>query len=122
MGGQSEAFRLAGYSAPKPMIKIVGRPMLLHLLDNLQLRLGDVIWLIIPSNLYAQYEAQLDLHSGYPLVEFRIITFDMLTRGVVETLFIGLQNMTAAELNRKAICLDCDTLYFSDVLGRFLGM
>ena len=38
MGGGGEAFREAGYAFPKPLIKIVGRPMLLHLLDNLQLR------------------------------------------------------------------------------------
>ena len=43
MGGAfSEAFRTAGYSAPKPMIKIAGRPMLLHLLDQLGGLLGQI--------------------------------------------------------------------------------
>ena len=122
MGGSSEAFREAGYAAPKPMIKIVGRPMLQHLIDNLQLRLGDVIWLILPAKLYAQYASQLDLNNEYPTVEFRVVTFEMMTRGVAETLFIGLQNMTGAELNRRALCLDCDTLYFTDVLGKFRAL
>lgn len=103
MGGSSEAFREAGYSTPKPLIKIVGRPMLLHLIDSLQLRLGDVLWLITPANLYAQYASQLDLKNEYPSVDIRVVTFEMMTRGVAETLFIGLQNMTNAELNRCQI-------------------
>ena len=44
------------------------------------------------------------------------------TRGAVETLFIGLRHMSEAELNRRVVCLDCDTLYFSDVLGQFRGL
>ena len=119
MGGSSQAFAEAGYSSPKPLIKIVGRPMLLHLLDNLQLRLGDVVWLIMPANLYLQYVPQLNLKNEFPQVDIRIIPFSVLTRGVVETLYIGLQHMSGAELSRKTICLDCDTLYFSDVLGEF---
>lgn len=122
MGGGGEAFREAGYAFPKPLIKIVGRPMLLHLLDNLQTRLGDVVWLVVPEALYAQYEATLCLSQEYPEVDIRVVTFNMKTRGAVETLFIGLRHMSEAELNRRVVCLDCDTLYFSDVLGQFRGL
>jgi len=122
MGGGGEAFRDAGYTFPKPLIKIVGRPMLLHLLDNLQTRLGDVVWLVVPEALYAQYEATLCLSQEYPEVDIRVVTFNMKTRGAVETLFIGLRHMSETELNRRVVCLDCDTLYFSDVLGQFRGL
>ncbi len=118
MGGAfSEAFRAAGYSAPKPMIKIAGRPMLLHLLDQLKLRLGDVVWLIIPSDVYQQFHMQLDFKSEYPQADIRVCQFTVLTRGAAETIFIGLQQMSASELSRRTLCLDCDTLYFSDVLS-----
>ena len=119
MGGLGEAFRACGYTAPKPMIKIVGRPMLLHLLDSLQLRLGDVVWLIMPTELYEEHEHDLRLKTEFPLVDIRIVPFKVLTRGAVETLFIGLQHMSPAELSRRTLCLDCDTLYFADVLGMF---
>ena len=122
MGGGGEAFREAGYAFPKPLIKIVGRPMLLHLLDNLQTRLGDVVWLVVPEALYAQYEATLCLSQEYPEVDIRVVTFNMKTRGAVETLFIGLRHMSETELNRRVVCLDCDTLYFSDVLGQFRSL
>ena len=110
---------MAGYSSPKPLIKIVGRPMLLHLLDNLQLRLGDVVWLIVPAALHTQHESDFDLQRQYPNIDVRVVPFKLQTRGAVETLFIGLQHMSPAELSRKTICLDCDNLYFSDVLGGF---
>ena len=118
MGGAfSEAFRTAGYSAPKPMIKIAGRPMLLHLLDQLKLRLGDVVWLIIPSDVYLQFQSQLDFKSEYPQADIRVCQFTVQTRGAAETIFIGLQQMSTSELSRRTLCLDCDTLYFSDVLS-----
>mmetsp|Transcript_36127 Transcript_36127/g.84397 ORF Transcript_36127/g.84397 Transcript_36127/m.84397 type:complete len:805 (-) Transcript_36127:85-2499(-) len=119
MGGRGESFREAGYAFPKPLIKIAGRPMLLHLLDNLQLRSGDIVWMIMPSALYVQYEAELDVQRQYPQVEVRVVPFKVHTHGAVETLYIGLQHMSAAELNRKTVCLDCDNLYFSDVLGMY---
>jgi len=119
MGGSDEQFKRRGYSAPKPMIKIAGRPMLLHLLDSLKLRLGDVVWLILPSAMYLQFQSQLDLNQEYPRADIRICTFTCQTRGAIETIYIGLQHMTPAELNRRLLCLDCDTLYFSDVLSMF---
>jgi dTDP-glucose pyrophosphorylase len=119
MGGSGEAFRAAGYTQPKPMIKIAGRPLLLHLLDTLRLRLGDVVWLIIPSAVYLQFQSQLDLRAEYPQADIRICQFTVLTRGAVETIYIGLQQMTSTELSRRTLCLDCDTLYFSDVLAMF---
>ena len=119
MGGSGEAFRAAGYSAPKPMIKIAGRPMLLHLLDQLKLRLGDVVWLIIPSVDYAQFHAQLDFKAEFPQADIRICQFTVQTRGAAETLYIGLQQMSHAELSRRTLCLDCDILYFADVLSMF---
>lgn len=120
MGGSAEAFREAGYVFPKPLIKIAGRPMLMHLLDNLRLRTGDVVWLVVPHDLHAQHDAEFDLVGRqYSGADIRTVVFKMQTRGAVETIFIGLQNMTPAELARKTICLDCDNLYFSDVLGDF---
>jgi len=119
MGGEGEAFRAAGYTAPKPMIKIAGRPMLLHLLDQLKLRLGDVVWLIMPSSVYLQFQSQLDFRSEYPQADIRVCQFTVPTRGAAETIFIGLQQMSTAELSRRTLCLDCDTIYFSNILQMF---
>ena len=44
------------------------------------------------------------------------------TRGAAETVFIVLQSMTADRLGRKTISLDCDTLYFSNVLDQFRSL
>ena len=45
MGGLgSNEFTESGYTQPKPMVPIVGRPMLFWLLDNLELRDDDSVW------------------------------------------------------------------------------
>lgn len=119
MGGSGEAFKTAGFTQPKPMIKVAGRPLLHHLLDSLRLRLGDVVWLIIPSSVYMQFQSQLDFKAEYPQADIRVCEFTVLTRGAIETIFIGLQQMTSAELSRRALVLDCDNLYFADVLSMF---
>ena len=56
------------------MIKIAGRPLLLHLLDTLACvwRRG---WLIIPSPIYLQFKAQLDFKAEYPDADIRICDF-----------------------------------------------
>ena len=78
MGGRGEVFREAGYVFPKPLIKIAGRPMLFHMLDNLQLRLGDVIWLVVPHSMHGQYEAEFALlQRQYPAADIRVVTFKM---------------------------------------------
>ena len=79
MGGSGEAFKAAGFK--QAMIKIAGRAMLLHLLDQLKLRLGDVVWLIIPSSVYMQFKSQLDFKAEYPQADIRVCEFTVLTRG-----------------------------------------
>ena len=103
----------------KVLHPIAGHPMLLHLLDQLKLRLGDVVWLVVPEATYLQYESHLNLKREFPDKDIRVVPFKLQTRGAAETLFIGLQHMSAAELDRRTICLDCANLYFSDVLGGF---
>ena len=41
------------------------------------------------------------------------------TRGAAETVYVVLQSMTADRLSRKSVSIDCDTLYFSNVLAAF---
>ena len=96
MGGSSEAFREAGYSFPKPLIKIAGRPMLQVLLDNLHLRLGDVVWLIVPAALHTQYESDFDLQRQYPSIDVRVVPFKLQTRGVIEAPLHRLQTCIIA--------------------------
>ncbi|CAM9558807.1 unnamed protein product, partial [Sphacelaria rigidula] len=113
-------FLREGYRLPKPLINIVGRPMIFWLLDNLKFRHEDTLWIGIQRGLCSDYAVEARLRKEYPFLDLRLVLLDFQTRGAAETLFIMLQQgMAPEELKRKTISLDCDTLYFSDVLGDF---
>ncbi|CAN0161738.1 unnamed protein product, partial [Ectocarpus sp. 13 AM-2016] len=112
-------FSAEGYRLPKPLINIVGRPMLFWLLDNLKLKPEDTLWVGIQQELEGEYAIAARLRKEYPSLDIRVVSIDFQTRGAAETLFIMLQHMSFAEIRRKSISLDCDTIYFSDVLGCF---
>ena len=48
LGGTGERFKKEGYNIPKALIKIFNKPILYYLLDNLQLKNIDFIY--IPYN------------------------------------------------------------------------
>ncbi|CAM9226622.1 unnamed protein product, partial [Scytosiphon promiscuus] len=119
MAGRGSRFLTEGYRQPKPLINIVGRPMLFWLLDNLKFEREDTIWVGVQRELEAGYGMEALLRKEYPSLDMRVVPIDFQTRGAAETLFIVLQHMSSAEAKRKSISLDCDTIYFSDVLGSF---
>eukprot|EP00903_Cladosiphon_okamuranus_P016587 g15301.t1 len=119
MAGRGSRFAAEGYRLPKPLINIVGRPMLFWLLDNLKFEPDDTLWVGIQQELEVEYAMEARLRQEYPALDVRVVLIDFQTRGAAETLFIMLQQMSSAEVRRKSISLDCDTIYFSDVLGSF---
>lgn len=85
-----------GYRLPKPLINIVGRPMLFWLLDNLKFDPEDTVWLGVQRNLTRTFALQMRLEVEYPSLSIRIVQIDFQTRGAAETLFIMLQVMALA--------------------------
>ncbi|CAM9821493.1 unnamed protein product, partial [Hapterophycus canaliculatus] len=119
MAGRGSRFAIEGYRQPKPLVNIVGRPMLLWLLDSLKFEPEDTLWVGVQQELEADYKIETLLRKEYPSLDLRVVPVDFQTRGAAETLFVILQHMSSAEARRKSISLDCDTIYFSDVLRSF---
>ena len=118
MGGLGRNdFTEAGYTQPKPMIPVVGRPMLFWLLDNLDLRASDAVWLGSKREVEAEYGIEQAIKREYPALEVHFVRFDFDTRGATETLYCVLNAMDSTQRQRRTISLDCDTLWFCDVLG-----
>ena len=123
MGGLGRnEFTNAGYPTPKPMIPVVGRPMLFWLLDNLDLRDTDAVWLGSKRDVEAEYGIEAAVRREYPSLEVHFVRFDFDTRGATETLYCVLNAMDANQRRRRTISLDCDTLWFCDVLGGAQGL
>eukprot|EP01116_Phalansterium_solitarium_P021646 TRINITY_DN6811_c0_g1_i2.p1 TRINITY_DN6811_c0_g1~~TRINITY_DN6811_c0_g1_i2.p1 ORF type:complete len:691 (-),score=232.11 TRINITY_DN6811_c0_g1_i2:164-2236(-) len=121
MGGVAR-YKDEAYRFPKPLVNIIGRPMLFWLLDNLDVTSEDIIWIALPEGLEHTFALIDRLRAEYSSFKFRKISLSFETRGAAETLYSVLQHMSADELKRKTISLDCDTLYFSNVLNQFRSL
>lgn len=116
MGGLGKRFLSAGYTAPKPLIRMATQPMLVWLLTYLQPQPGDQVWLALPREMDETHDVQRYLTARFPEIDLRFVLLDAPTRGAAETLSRVLAVLPPSALSRRIVSLDCDTLYFSDVL------
>lgn len=117
LGGlSSNAFTEAGFRMPKPLVPIVGRPMILWMFDHLDLFEDDHIWIGVRRDVEAKFSLTEMLRREYPF-KITVVCLDFDTRGATETLYCMLKAMDASALARRTIALNSDTLWFCDVLG-----
>lgn len=119
MGGLGSRFAKNGYALPKPLVNIMGRPMISWLIGNLTFQQGDILHIALQAQLDADYNVCELIRREFPLLDIRFTKLDGLTRGAAETLYKVTEPMTQAEQTRPTISLDCDTFYFSDVIQAF---
>ena len=118
MNGLGDRFRNEGYYLPKPLINVLGKPMLFWLLDNLNL--SSVNEVIIPyTSVLDGFDFQTQLRERYKNVTFRFFPMNYSTRGAAETVFIALDNLPEDSLDHNIMLLDCDTFYFDDIIGKY---
>ena len=119
MGALGSRFARDGYRFPKPLVNLVGRPMLFWLLDHLtDLGKCDTVWVALSAQLDNQFGLVQRLRTEYPQLDIRAVLLTFETRGAAETLFTVLQSMTPTELQRRTVSLDCDTIYVDPILQR----
>ena len=114
IGGKGERFKNKGYTKPKPLINIFEKPMILYVLDSLNISKNDKIYIIYNTILEKDNFTQV-IKNKYPLIEFIPLTRN--TSGAAETLYFGLKKMNSDINNsNKNIILDCDTFYQEDII------
>ena len=115
IGGKGERFLNSGYKEKKPLINILGKPMISYVLDNLKITQDDKVFII-----YYDIEDCLFKNimlEKYPYVNFIKINFQ--TRGAAETIFEGLKKIRTLTNNKKTMLFDCDTFYTEDVISLY---
>lgn len=113
LGGIGQRFKDLGYTKPKPLITVMGKPILFWLLDNLYLESHPDTKIIIPYNSeLSRYNFEDLLRHHYDF-RFKFVNIDKKTTGAVETILIGLQD---EDTNDAMICLDGDNFYFEPIL------
>ncbi len=117
IGGVGNRFKNDGYQYPKPLINIMGEPMIFWLLKNLNIHEDDNLYIVYNSSM-EQYNFIDTLKHNF---DFNIqgISIDYSTRGASETVLIALNNMDAESLSRPTLILDCDNIYFEDIITKF---
>eukprot|EP00618_Florenciella_parvula_P032161 CAMPEP_0119527804 /NCGR_PEP_ID=MMETSP1344-20130328/42137_1 /TAXON_ID=236787 /ORGANISM="Florenciella parvula, Strain CCMP2471" /LENGTH=365 /DNA_ID=CAMNT_0007567057 /DNA_START=215 /DNA_END=1309 /DNA_ORIENTATION=+ len=80
---------------------------------------SDTIWIAVPRDLDNTFALTKQLHSEFPNFDIRVVHLLFDTVGPVESVFVALQAMEESHMHRRTISLDCNTLYFSNVLDAF---
>ena len=118
LGGIGERFKNNGYSYPKALIKIFGKPILYYLLDNLDYTKISMVY--IPYNKeYSSYRIEDMLKKDYPNIIFKFLCLKKNTRGAAETINIALNKLTIPD--SPILSLDCDNYYTTNIVEIWNG-
>ena len=116
IGGSGQRFKDDGYIKPKPLIPVLGTPMVYWVLDHLHPDFDDVFHMVINKEL-ADCNFQNMVQNRYPKRRFEFTVLKTNTRGPAHTVLLGLEDV--AHLNEPVMVMDCDTFYVDDVVGRY---
>lgn len=85
IGGIGSRFSKEGYRYPKPLINIVGRPMILRLIDNLSLTKHDTLWMAVNEEIDNEFRIGQLIAKSFPEMDFKLLRLKHQTRGASET-------------------------------------
>lgn len=121
LGGKGERFKNEGYTLPKPLVRVLGKPIIEWILDSLYLNnRNDIDYVVIPYNRkLEEYRFEDMLKYKYPTINFVFIKLITETRGAAETLYISLCEIEKKEPNLNdlpILSLDGDNFYNTDII------
>jgi HAD superfamily hydrolase (TIGR01509 family) len=121
IGGKGERFKKDGYSQPKHLIEIFGKPMILYVLDNLSITSEDNVFIITynQNDVNPNENFENIIHATYPNVN--IIYISKQTQGAAETILLGIESFIHKNVlnDNPVMILDCDTFYTYDVVNAY---
>lgn len=117
IGGIGQRFREDGYVTPKPLINVLGDPMICHLIGGLSVTENDTIGIIYNQDLRS-YNFEELIRFKFPDVNIKFISLDKATKGASETILFGLDNLDLS-MEENFLILDCDTFYADDILEKY---
>jgi capsule biosynthesis phosphatase len=118
LGGIGKRFRDLGYTLPKPLIRVMGKPILYWLLDSLgnSLTKNECLGVLIPyNNELSLYNFENTLRKDYPGIRFIFHKLKCSTRGAADTIKQGLlannNGIISSFDDCPILCLDGDNFY-----------
>lgn len=119
LGGLGSRFKNAGYNFPKPLICVMGTPIIYWLLENLNLT--DIKYVYIPYNKeLKKYRFEERLKKDFDKINFKFLCLDDNTRGAAETIKISLDHLNLKN-DVHVMCIDSDNFYTEDFISGWNG-
>lgn len=119
LGGLGTRFQKEGYlTRPKPFVPVLGKPMILWVLENLSLEKEDKL-VIVFNPVFMNIGRFMREVVGERYPDCIFVELPGPTRGAAETVLLGLKALDEAALKRPTLLADGDTFYSADVVSRF---
>jgi capsule biosynthesis phosphatase len=118
IGGVGQRFKDEGYDMPKPLINVLGKPMIYKVIDSLKLDNTDKIHIVYHNHL-KEFNFETLVKFWFPYVNISFTSLDHLTKGAADTVLKGLEAFTEEELKENILLLDCDTFYSEDIIKHY---
>ena len=118
IGGIGQRFKDEGYDMPKPLISVLGKPMIYQVINSLKLDNTDIIYIVYHNHL-KEFNFETLIKFYFPKINIKFISLDYLTKGAAETVLKGLETFNENELKDNVLLLDCDTFYNDDIITKY---
>jgi len=115
IGGLGERFKKENYSIPKPLIKSLGRPIINWVIDSLNIKNEDKLFIVYNSTL-EDYNFSNYLEHTQPNLNINFIDISFNTRGAAETVLESINKMDDKELSNLTMIVDSDSFYDEDLV------
>ena len=117
LGGIGSRFQKEGYKYPKPFVRVLGKEMILWVVDSLKLKKEDS--LVVVYN-----PAFLDMRELMEMVvqhvpQTILVELPGPTRGSAETVRLGLEGLDASKRARPTMLVDGDAFYTVDIVSMY---
>jgi len=118
LGGFGDRFKKEGYKMPKALVSIAGKPIIFYLLESLNLKNIDFVY--IPYNKeYIPFRFEQILSNQFPNIKFKFLILNEQTRGAAETINIALKELNINDC--PILSLDSDLFFTTDIVNIWNG-
>lgn len=118
LGGLGSRFQKEGYSRPKPFVRVLGKEMIIFLLDALHLQPEDSLVIVFnPAFLSMDVFMRDIVQRKYP--QCTLVELAGPTRGAAETVLFGLLGLPNSLRSRPCMLCDGDTFFTRDIVSMY---
>ena len=116
LGGIGSRFQKEGYTKPKPFVSVLGKPMILWVLDSLKLGPKDAL-VVVYNPAWMSPKFWTPVLAKYP--NLQLVELPGATRGAAETVLIGLHGLPKSLRSQPVMLVDGDCFYDEDIVSQY---